>query len=81
MRKIDYITKDAGALADFLDLVQSDGLQAKGCSLDLLLPPNESGSWEMWLQETVIDGIEVAEEVSAMRRTVEKAAMRSARDE
>lgn len=73
MRRIDYISKDVTTLADLLDLAQSDGLQAKGCSLDLLLPQTESGSWENWLQETAIDGADVADEISAMRRAVEKA--------
>lgn len=74
MTRIEYFTT-VEHLSDFLDLVQSDGLQAKGCSLDLLLPQNETSSWEDWLNEEVIDAAEVSDEIMEMRRAVDAAAL------
>ena len=74
MTRIEYFTT-AERLSDFFDLVQSDGLQARGCSLDLLLPPNETGSWEDWLNEEAIDAAEVSDMVTEMRRAVDTAAL------
>ena len=77
MRRIDYIAKDTRTLADFLDLVQSDGLQARGCSLYLLLPPGESGSWEDWLEKDLPneDAADVSAEIDELRRMVDAAAL------
>ena len=77
MQRLEYITKDARTLADFLDLAQSDGLQAKGCSLYLLLPPGET-TWEEWLETDLPneDAADVAADIGEMRRMVDEAAMK-----
>lgn len=74
MRRIDYITKDARTMADFLDLMQSDGLQAKGCSLYLLFPGETT--WEDWLEtdDQDEDAMDIADMIDAMRREVDSAA-------
>lgn len=76
MRRIDYLARDARTLADFLDLMQSDGLQAKGCSLKLLLPPTETRSWEDWLEtdNPNEDAWDIAAMIDEMRQTVDNAA-------
>ena len=75
MTRIEYLTT-AERLSDLLDLVQSDGLQAKGCSLDLLLPPNETGSWDDWLRGEAVDVADVTDEIGEMRMAVDAAALR-----
>ena len=74
MRRIDYISKDARTLADFLDLMQSDGLQAKGCSLYLFFPCETT--WEDWLEtdNPNEDGADIAAMIDEMRREVERSA-------
>ena len=75
MRRIDYIAKDARTMADFLDLMQSDGLQAEGCSLYLLFPGETT--WEDWLEKENPneDAADIAAMIEEMRRSVEKAAL------
>lgn len=47
-----YLTKNPRRLSDFLDRVQSDALEAEGCSIKLKLPPQtQLGDWEEWLCE------------------------------
>lgn len=77
MTRFEYVTKDTRMLADFLDLAQSDGLQAKGCSLDLLLPPNETGAWEEWLETELPneDEIDILAHIDELRRRVDAAAI------
>ena len=79
MTRFEYLSKDAARLADFLDLAQSDGLQAKGCSLDLLLPPTDSGSWEEWLTAGDPNAYEydIDYEITELRRLVDAAAMKN----
>lgn len=74
MRRIDYFTRDARTLADFLDLMQSDGLQAKGCSLYLIFPSETT--WEEWLEtdNPNEDAWDIAAMIDEMRRTVYNAA-------
>lgn len=78
MTRLDYLAKDARRLADFLDLLQSDGLQAKGCSLDLLLPGGEA-TWEEWLEtdNPNEDEYDIAAQIAEMWRMVDEAARRS----
>lgn len=77
MTRLEYLTKDARRLADFLDLLQSDGLQAKGCSLDLLLPDSDA-TWEEWLEtdDPNEDEYDIAARIAELRRMVDAAAMR-----
>lgn len=77
MKRLEYLAKDARRLADFLDLMQSDGLQAKGCSLDLLLPGGEA-TWEEWLEtdNPNEDEYDIAALIAELRRMVDEAAMR-----
>ena len=77
MTRLEYLAKDARRLADFLDLMQSDGLQAKGCSLDLLLPGGES-TWEEWLEtdNPNEDEYDIAALIAELQRMVDEAAMR-----
>lgn len=74
MRRIDYLTRDARTMADFLDLMQSDGLQAKGCSLYLMFPGETT--WEEWLEtdNPNEDAWDIAAMIEEMRRTVDNAA-------
>lgn len=74
MRRIDYLARDARTLADFLDLMQSDGLQAKGCSLYLMFPSETT--WEEWLEtdNPNEDAWDIAAMIDEMRRTVDNAA-------
>lgn len=77
MTRLEYLCKNSKRLADFLDLVQSDGLQAKGCSLDLLFPANETGSWEEWLETDLPneDEIDISAHIDELRRLVDAAAI------
>ena len=70
MKMIEYLAS-ARRLADVLDLAQSDGLQAKGCSLDLILPQNDTGSWEGWLDTEYADEYDAEEAITEMRHAVE----------
>ena len=77
MTRFEYLTASIERLADFFDVLQSDGLQAKGCSLDLQLPPNEEGSWIEWLVHDYPDDFDNADraaEIEEMDRTVFRAA-------
>ena len=77
MTRLEYLAKDARRLADFLDLMQSDGLQAKGCSLDLLLPDGDA-TWEEWLEtdDPIDDEYDISAQIADLRRMVDEAAMR-----
>lgn len=55
MTNFESITKSVGALAHFLDAVQEDALEAKGCSLDLTLPEVGCVGWQEWLEEECYD--------------------------
>ena len=76
MKMIEYLTHDISTLSDFIDLAQSDGLQAKGCSLDLLLPQNDTGGWDDWLEQEYADAYDAECAVREMRRQVNESAMR-----
>ena len=76
MKMIEYLTHDISTLSDFIDLSQSDGLQAKGCSLDLLFPNNDTGSWDDWLEQEYADAYDARCAVEEMRQQVNESAMR-----
>lgn len=77
MTRFEYVTRNPQQLAALLDMVHSDGLVAKGCSMKLLLPPTETGIWEDWLGEEYPeewDDCDRAGELSEMERIVEQTA-------
>lgn len=78
MRRIEYIAADARRLASLLEIAQSDGLVAKGCSMHLRMPQTEAQSWEGWLEEEYPeewDDIDRACELREMERVLDEAAM------
>lgn len=81
MTMLEYLSKNAQRLAEFLELMQSDGLQANGCSLNLLLPTNETGSWKEWLEtdNPNEDEYDISAHIDELRRLVDAAAIRKAR--
>lgn len=52
MTNFEKITDSPEALAEFLEQVQDDALEAEGCSMKLKLPDAEYYKpWPEWLQE------------------------------
>lgn len=63
MTNFEIITKNVYNLAKFIEWVQDDALEAKGCSLDITMPdifdmeePKVLLSWDEWLKQEAEDG-------------------------
>ena len=78
MTRFEYIAADARRMVLLLEIAHSDGLVAKGCSMDLRMPPTETKSWGDWLEEEYPeewDDYDRAAELSEMERALDEAAM------
>lgn len=57
MSNFEVITSSAYNLQRFLEMVQQDALDAKGCSQRLELPPVAPPIWEAWLVREAPGGV------------------------
>ena len=57
MTRFEVLTASAYNLSYFLDMVQQDALDAKGCSKKLQLPDSVPPLWESWLTEEAENGV------------------------
>lgn len=78
MTRFEYIAADVRRMVLLLEIAHSDGLVAKGCSMDLRMPPTETKSWRDWLEEEYPeewDEWDRAGELDEMERALDEAAM------
>ena len=58
MTRFDRVTRDIEALAELLEQVQDDALEAEGCSMKLKLPDAEVYmDWREWLKQEVREDV------------------------
>ena len=83
MTRFEYIAADVRRMTLLLEIAHSDGLVAKGCSMDLRMPPTETQDWQGWLEEEYPeewDDYDRAAELSEMERTLDEAAVAAMRE-
>lgn len=83
MTRFEYIAADVRRVATLLEIAQSDGLVAKGCSVKLQMPPTETQNWVDWLSEDYPaewDEWDRSGELGAMERAVNESAMATLND-
>lgn len=50
MKNFEIISSSVKNMAELLEFVQGDALDAEGCSIRLKLPGGEYYTWEEWLE-------------------------------